>query len=380
MRALVVLTQPPLPEGGAPGKTAIGLLRGLLRARDRRAGDRRAAAVLGPRRGARRPARRARRRGAARPVGGAAAASARGRSASWPVPSPSASEPPPPTPTSSTSRRPRPPGATRGSTCPRSSTSTTWRGATVICGAPWRKQFREVLDATRAERAADAAAPLPGRQLAARADALRAAAPARRSCIAPLSLDPSLYRPLAARRSADGGTDRHCRLAADRRRDPDAARRRLAARRASARSAARRRRPRHEPSFGLASARSRAPRDFFQGLSLLLFPLGRGKRDEGQGARGDGERRPRGDDPGGRRGDRALRRRRRARRSRARLRRPRPSSCSPTSRPGGSAESAARADFERRYAPGPATEPLGRALPPNGSVSPRERSSLVSAP
>ena len=29
MRALVVLTQPPLPEGGAPGKTAVGLLRGL---------------------------------------------------------------------------------------------------------------------------------------------------------------------------------------------------------------------------------------------------------------------------------------------------------------------------------------------------------------
>jgi glycosyltransferase involved in cell wall biosynthesis len=30
MRVLVVLTQPPLPEGGAPGKTAIGLLRGLV--------------------------------------------------------------------------------------------------------------------------------------------------------------------------------------------------------------------------------------------------------------------------------------------------------------------------------------------------------------
>ena len=29
MRALLVLTQPPLPEGGAPGKTAVGLLRGL---------------------------------------------------------------------------------------------------------------------------------------------------------------------------------------------------------------------------------------------------------------------------------------------------------------------------------------------------------------
>src|SRR5256714_11145433 len=30
MRVLVVLTQPPLPEGGAPGRVAIGLLRGLL--------------------------------------------------------------------------------------------------------------------------------------------------------------------------------------------------------------------------------------------------------------------------------------------------------------------------------------------------------------
>src|SRR5436190_22986509 len=29
MRVLVVLTQPPLPEGGAPGKVALGLLRGL---------------------------------------------------------------------------------------------------------------------------------------------------------------------------------------------------------------------------------------------------------------------------------------------------------------------------------------------------------------
>jgi glycosyltransferase involved in cell wall biosynthesis len=30
LRVLVVLTQPPLPEGGAPGKVALGLLRGLL--------------------------------------------------------------------------------------------------------------------------------------------------------------------------------------------------------------------------------------------------------------------------------------------------------------------------------------------------------------
>jgi glycosyltransferase involved in cell wall biosynthesis len=30
MRVVVVLSQPPLPEGGAPGKTAVGLLRGLI--------------------------------------------------------------------------------------------------------------------------------------------------------------------------------------------------------------------------------------------------------------------------------------------------------------------------------------------------------------
>ena len=29
MRVLVVLAQPPLPEGGAPGRCAVGLLRGL---------------------------------------------------------------------------------------------------------------------------------------------------------------------------------------------------------------------------------------------------------------------------------------------------------------------------------------------------------------
>ena len=30
MRVLVVLSHPPLPEGGAPGKVALGLLRGLV--------------------------------------------------------------------------------------------------------------------------------------------------------------------------------------------------------------------------------------------------------------------------------------------------------------------------------------------------------------
>ena len=30
MRVLVVLSQPPRPEGGAPGKVAIGLIRGLV--------------------------------------------------------------------------------------------------------------------------------------------------------------------------------------------------------------------------------------------------------------------------------------------------------------------------------------------------------------
>src|SRR5206468_521882 len=60
-------------------------------------------------------------------------------------------------------------------------------------GVPWSKQFREVLDASRVERAAIrrhrylvASSPLV-------ADALRAAAPDADVVHAPLSLDPALY-------------------------------------------------------------------------------------------------------------------------------------------------------------------------------------------
>ena len=62
-------------------------------------------------------------------------------------------------------------------------------------GPPWGKQFREVLDAHRAERAAArrhrflvASSPLV-------ADELRAAAPQAEVVVAPLSLDPALYDP-----------------------------------------------------------------------------------------------------------------------------------------------------------------------------------------
>ena len=62
-------------------------------------------------------------------------------------------------------------------------------------GPPWSKQFREVLDASRAERAAArrhrylvASSPLV-------ADELRAAAPHADVVVAPLSLDPALYDP-----------------------------------------------------------------------------------------------------------------------------------------------------------------------------------------
>ena len=62
-------------------------------------------------------------------------------------------------------------------------------------GAPWSRQFRQVLDASRLERAAIrrhrhlvASSPLV-------ADALRAAAPQAEIVRAPLSLDPDLYSP-----------------------------------------------------------------------------------------------------------------------------------------------------------------------------------------
>jgi glycosyltransferase involved in cell wall biosynthesis len=195
VRALVVLTQPPLPEGGAPGKVAIGLLRGLQAhgVEVRAIAARQHFAVAGeippdlpvevvpvaplsP--------WRARLRRVRRPRGelDAGAFAARVREAAQEV-----------------------------DVVHLDQTETVWCGAGLTTpsllhfhylarldrgfGAPWRRQFREVLDSTRAERAAMrrhghllASSPLV-------AEALRLGAPRAEVVLAPLSLDQDLYRP-----------------------------------------------------------------------------------------------------------------------------------------------------------------------------------------
>jgi glycosyltransferase involved in cell wall biosynthesis len=195
VRALVVLSQPPLPEGGAPGKTAIGLLRGL------------------------------REHG----VEVRAIAARRGFSIAGEVPADLPVElvdvAPPGRWTARLERVRRPRGelgaapfvervreaAAAADVLHLEETETVWAGEGVSLpslvhlhylarrdrdlGAPWSRQFREVLDGHRAERKAMrrhryllASSPLV-------ADALRAAAPQAEVVHAPLSLDPALYEP-----------------------------------------------------------------------------------------------------------------------------------------------------------------------------------------
>jgi glycosyltransferase involved in cell wall biosynthesis len=189
MRALVVLTQPPLPEGGAPGRTALGLLRGLAEhgVEVRAIAARRAFSVPGDV-----PADlpvevvdveppgpfRARLQRVTRPLGELTGAfSERVRAA-----------------------------AADADLVHLEETETVWCDEGIAkpslvhvhylarldrgFGAPWSKQFREVLDATRAERAAVrrhrwvvASSPIVASKLP------------REVVVAPLSLDPSLYRP-----------------------------------------------------------------------------------------------------------------------------------------------------------------------------------------
>ena len=153
MKALVVLTQPPLPEGGAPGRTAIGLLRGLM----------------------------------GHGVDVHAIAARRGFSVPGEVPGDLPVEVvdvPPPGPFQARLQRVRRPlGELTGAFAERvraaaadadlvhlEETETAWCDEGIEqpslvhlhylarldrdLGAPWSKQFREVLDATRAERAA----------------------------------------------------------------------------------------------------------------------------------------------------------------------------------------------------------------------------------
>jgi glycosyltransferase involved in cell wall biosynthesis len=188
VRALVVLTQPPLPEGGAPGKTAIGLLRGLI-------GHGVDVRALAARRGFSVPGEvpadlpveildvdppgpfEARLQRIRRPLGelaGEFAASVRAASAEADV-------------------------------VHLEETETAWCDEGIETpsvvhlhylarldrgfGAPWSKQFREVLDATRAERAA-----VRRHRWVVASSPLVAAELGRDVVLAPLSLDPGLYR------------------------------------------------------------------------------------------------------------------------------------------------------------------------------------------
>jgi glycosyltransferase involved in cell wall biosynthesis len=196
MRVLVVLTQPPLPEGGAPGKTAIGLLRGLAAhgVEVRAVAARQHFAVPGevppdlpveivpvePQH-----AWRARIGRLKRPRGELAGGefAARVREAAEDVDVVHLEE-----------------------------TDTAWCDEGIEkpslvhvhylvrrdrpLGLPWRKQFRDILEFSLGERAAIrrhdylvASSPLI-------ADALRRTAPAADVVLAPLSLDPALYEPV----------------------------------------------------------------------------------------------------------------------------------------------------------------------------------------
>jgi glycosyltransferase involved in cell wall biosynthesis len=189
MRALVVLTQPPLPEGGAPGRTAIGLLRGLM----------------------------------SHGVDVRAIAARRGFSVPGEVPSDLPVEvvdvEPPGALRARLQRVTRPLGELTGSFTERvrekaagadlvhlEETETVWCDEGIAkpslvhlhylarldrgLGAPWSKQFREVLDATRAERAA-----VRRHRYVVASSPLVAAELGRDVVLAPLSLDPALYRP-----------------------------------------------------------------------------------------------------------------------------------------------------------------------------------------
>ena len=189
MKALVVLTQPPLPEGGAPGRTAIGLLRGLI----------------------------------GHGVDVQAIAARRAFSVRGDVPADLPVEvvdvEPPGALRARLQRITHPLGELTGAFSERvravaadadlvhlEETETVWCGEGIdkpslvhlhylarldrSFGPPWSKQFREVLDATRAERAA------VGRRYVVASSPLVAQALGRSNVVvAPLSLDATLYRP-----------------------------------------------------------------------------------------------------------------------------------------------------------------------------------------
>jgi glycosyltransferase involved in cell wall biosynthesis len=194
VRVLVVLTQPPLPEGGAPGKTALGLLRGL----------------------------------AAHGVEVRTVAAQRHFAVAGQVPADLPVEVVPVEPASAwharLGRYQRPRGELAGAFADRvrelardadvvhlEETETAWcdRGLATPSvlhvhylvrrdrdlGAPWRRAFRDVLEQRRADRIAlrthrhlVASSPVV-------AEELRRDAPGAEVLLAPLTLDPSLYPP-----------------------------------------------------------------------------------------------------------------------------------------------------------------------------------------
>jgi glycosyltransferase involved in cell wall biosynthesis len=281
MRVTLVLTQPPLPEGGAPGKTSIGLIRGLQAhgIEVRAIAARRSFSVPGevPRDlavevvGVEPPgAVRSRLQRIRRPVGELAAGPFLDRVEE---------------------------AARESDVLHLEETETAWCDERVSTpslvhvhylarkdrglGPPWRRQFREVLDRARAERAAVrrhrflvASSPFV-------ADELRKAAPRAEVVVAPLSLDPALYDPAPL----DGpptagliGTARWAPTAEAMRslltevwprvRAPDA-RLVLAGRGTDALGL-------HAGSGVELAGEVESARDLFHRLSVLLFPLERG--------------------------------------------------------------------------------------------------------
>ena len=179
----------------------------------------------------------------------------------------------------------------------RSCTSTTSRGGTATSGAPWSKQFREVLDArSRAGARSGTAPPLSRRELAA-AWPTRCGRPrrTRRSYTRRLARPGAVPR-RAARRPADGGVDRTAAwpptIDAIRTLREDVWPR---VQREGARSPARGRWPRHGRARArLGEVESRAR--FLPGPLAAALSARAAEADEGQGARGDGERCAGGDD------------------------------------------------------------------------------------
>ena len=193
MRVLVVLTQPPLPEGGAPGKVAIGLLRGLAaHGLDVQAVAARVEGAYAGEVPADLPVEvvpvpplspwRARLGRIARPraelAGGRFEARVRELAGNVDVVH---------------LEQPETVWCAEGLTVPAVLHLHYLARRDRPLGAPWRRQFRDVLDATRVERRAMrlryllASSPLL-------ADAVRGESNAE-VALAPLSLDQSLYRP-----------------------------------------------------------------------------------------------------------------------------------------------------------------------------------------